>query len=82
MKTNPISRAQLQFLEIPDADKLELCIYQAEADDSWKGFIAASCGWSGRPPLPGIPALSFAIALQRWANDNGGSGRASQFGGL
>lgn len=66
MKVHTLSRAQLQFMAVAPLKDYELCIFEAEEGDKWKGFIAARAGWNGKGLLPCEPMISFAMALHVW----------------
>jgi hypothetical protein len=68
MKIHQVSRAQLQFLKLSPTAGIDLCVYEAEQGDDWRGFVAAGAGWTGAGMLPDRPSLSFGLALYAWVS--------------
>ena len=66
MKIHSLTRQQLQYLELNPSDCLGLCVYEAEAKDSWTGFFAAHEGWSGKLPTPVEPMQTYGLAVDNW----------------
>lgn len=66
MKVHPVTDAHMQMFKIDPPHGYELCVYQAEEDDPWHGFVAGRCGWDGSGPTPENPASTFHRALTNW----------------
>jgi hypothetical protein len=65
MKIHILTRAQLQFAQIVPCDGYELCMYEAEASDKWRGFVVGRSGWAGQG-LPGATKSTYTGAMLAW----------------
>jgi hypothetical protein len=66
MKVHPITDDHLQIIGIDPMQRHQLCMYQAEKNDTWRGFVVGRRGWDGLGIPHENPASTFHSALTNW----------------